>query len=102
MPAERTSMRQESVQCTGGSHLVTVKERGVGILGTDKIVAAIVSRSNDHIVLGQKFESLREYGSRQMGSVAVEGNDGPAATLRDIRTGAVSANSSNDAPMQAA
>ena len=47
----------------------------MGGLGPDEIVAAVVCRSDNHVVRGERLERALKNRSRQMRAVAVEGND---------------------------
>src|SRR5437660_12615343 len=44
------------------------------ILCPDEIVASVVRRSHDHVMCGQRFERVFENRTRQVWTVAVEGN----------------------------
>ena len=70
-----TSARQQGVERAVGSHPVAMEKRGMGSLRPNEIIAAVMCRSNNHVVRGEHLERARENRNRQMRAVAVEGND---------------------------
>jgi hypothetical protein len=53
-------------------------------LGSHQIIAAIMGRSNNQIMPGERLERALKNRSRQMRAVAVEGNHAPPSTRCEV------------------
>ena len=76
---------QESLQRAAGAHSVACEERGVRGLRPHEIVASVVSRPDDHVMLREDREGFLENRPRQMRAVAVEGYDAASVALCEVR-----------------
>ena len=66
---------QQSLERALGAHPIAFEKRWMGGLGPDEIIAAVMCRSDNHVVRDERFERASKNRSRQMRAVAVERND---------------------------
>src|SRR5882724_8631455 len=76
---------QESLQRAAGSHPIVREKRRMKSLCPDEIVASVVRWSNDYVVRGQRFERVFENRTRQVWTVAVEGNGASLMSFCEVR-----------------
>ena len=82
---ERAGAFQQPLKRARRSHSVAHEKPRIVSFGSDQIVASVVCRSHNHIASSERLECFLQHGCRQMRAVAVECDDAPPVSPREVR-----------------